>query len=254
MIESVSRAGAGLSPRSAVRGIVGGEVALEGWQPWLAALGLRDGGGGAEFLCGGSLVSPSSVLTAAHCLAGVAGPARLVVLLGRADLAAGGGAEHSVTRITTAPCYTRGRADCDLALVTLARPASQLPVCLGGRAGPGRAGLVTGWGTDRPGGSPSSRARAATLPLLSKTECGAAYPGQGSDPAVLCAGGGPAGRTGLVADACQGDSGGPLVVEQADGSWGLVGVVAGGAGCGDPNRPGLYTRVNNHIAWITQNS
>ena len=44
----------------------------------------------------------------------------------------------------------------------------------------------------------------------------------------------------------QGDSGGPLLCKKV-----LVGVVSGGTGCGDPKKPGVYTRLSDrHLRWI----
>jgi secreted trypsin-like serine protease len=48
----------------------------------------------------------------------------------------------------------------------------------------------------------------------------------------------------------QGDSGGPLLYQQANGRWSVVGIVSGGQGCGDPTKPGIYTRVSAYVDWI----
>lgn len=51
----------------------------------------------------------------------------------------------------------------------------------------------------------------------------------------------------------QGDSGSPLMVQLTNKRWVVAGLVSWGIKCGGPN-PGVYTRVNNYVKWVIENS
>ena len=61
--------------------IVGGSNAVKNVWPWQAAIFISTPEG--NFFCGGTLVSPTKVVTAAHCLEGASS---LTVVLGDHDL------------------------------------------------------------------------------------------------------------------------------------------------------------------------
>jgi trypsin len=106
--------------------------------------------------------------------------------------------------------------------------------------------VVSGWG------SLSLSYGFVTLPselcavevyITSHAECDNAYAAYGGITVnIVCAG-----VTGGGKDACQGDSGGPLVVGGI-----LVGIVSWGAGCAEPDYPGVYSNVAALKSFVTE--
>jgi secreted trypsin-like serine protease len=218
--------------------IVGGYVPHDSQWPWLAAVVIPRG------LCGGTLVAPRLVLTAAHCVVGKRGgvtPARrLAVVLGRPNLASSGGEAIGVAAVVPHAGYDRRSMRNDVALLVLRGSSRQPPATLlpaGTGLGIGTPLTAMGWGATREKGELSTRRLAVDLPLWSDAACGRRV--RGYDPAtMLCAGHVQGG-----ADTCQGDSGGPLMAA-VQGGWRLVGVVSFGDGCARPNSPGVYAWVH----------
>ncbi|GAA4897649.1 serine protease [Streptomyces coeruleoprunus] len=232
--------------------VVGGQPTSASDAPWVVALSSRDRFGGTRSgqFCGGVLVAPTKVATAAHCLReDVLGerPGDIrdfKVIVGRTELHGSKGQEIPVTGVWTHPSYDPKSNARDLAVLTLARalPAGYvLPVAEAGDAvhRPGTEAAVYGWGDTTGIGTYAHTLRSARVSVLPDGACAQAYPQAGGRTAyqsdsMLCAGVPQGGR-----DACQGDSGGPLV---ADGR--LVGLVSWGSGCGRADSPGVYTKVS----------
>ncbi|MEJ1284854.1 coagulation factor XII (Hageman factor) [Cricetulus griseus] len=92
----------------------------------------------------------------------------------------------------------------------------------------------------------------AQVPFISQERCSSAdVHGDAILPGMLCAGFLEGGT-----DACQGDSGGPLVCEEGAEEHRLTlrGIISWGSGCGDRNKPGVYTDVANYLAWIQEHT
>ncbi|KUH37460.1 MULTISPECIES: S1 family peptidase [Streptomyces] len=240
------------APAAADGGVVGGHTAQVADAPWVVALSSRDrfGRTRAGQFCGGVVIAPAKVATAAHCLRedvlGVA-PDRLEdlkVIAGRSSLLGPGGYEVPVSAIWINPAYDPDSNSGDVAVLTLAQRLPDgytIPVARAGDAAytPGTAATVYGWGDTTGQGTYASRLHAAEVSVLPDESCARAYPA-GKGPAryradtMLCAGTDQGGR-----DACQGDSGGPLVAHGR-----LIGLVSWGSGCGRADSPGVYTRAS----------
>ena len=227
--------------------IIGGREAVPGAWPWQAAL-LFDPDNGRSQFCGGALIDPNWVLTAAHCVVDWNAATTLYVLVGRHDLSSNAGSVVAVTRILVHPQYNDGNSDADIALLQLARPLADTTVSLATVPfAAGDVATVIGWGTTVEGVSSSAPdvLMQVEVPIVSTTACTAAYGGS-ITANMLCAGRGGA-------DSCQGDSGGPLMVPSAAPSgWTQIGVVSFGNGCGRAEFPGVYARVAPFVDWIAQ--
>ena len=228
--------------------IVGGRPVAIADHPWQVAL-LDAGSSAPSQFCGGSLVAPDAVVTAAHCIDNwfVAGdPAKVDVLVGTKDLSSGG-ERLKVRSVAVHPNWNGRTNDYDVAVLRLATPAAQgqsVPIDPAPIATLPKAGTwVTGWGVTSEGGSASDELLGAEVPVVTNEVCRRpeSY-GNGITDRMLCAGE----REGGV-DSCQGDSGGPLTHRGR-----LIGIVSWGIGCARRLKYGVYTRVSSVAPWIQQ--
>ncbi|MDH6136060.1 secreted trypsin-like serine protease [Kitasatospora sp. MAA4] len=241
----------GAAPAQADRRIIGGAADSTEQHPWVVAISSRPQFGEARSgqFCGGTLVSPTKVVTAAHCLydESTGRPTDrpgLTVIVGRTDLTTRAGSEVAVSNVWIHPQYSFEQNMQDVAVLTLAVPQNGVPVLpmvAQGDQGPyavGTRAQVYGWGDTTGRANYAAALREVDVPIVADDVCARDYPG-GPDGAydargMVCAGEARGGK-----DACQGDSGGPLVVEGH-----LVGLVSWGAGCAEARHPGVYTRLS----------
>jgi len=185
--------------------------------------------------CGGTLIGPDIVLGAAHCNEQLG-----LVTIGSTSV--------NVTEQRTHPQNNKETKEYDFALYRLEFPVSTPGATIQvhtDNAIPSTGQLLTiiGKGLTSSGGSPSGEIRHVVVPVKSNEVCKAAYAEYNYNSDVMFC----AGQEGK--DACQGDSGGPIVIRNGTKPI-LAGVVSWGIGCGRPEYPGVYARVDKAITWI----
>uniref|UniRef100_A0A3Q0R2L5 Ovochymase 1 n=1 Tax=Amphilophus citrinellus TaxID=61819 RepID=A0A3Q0R2L5_AMPCI len=222
--------------------IIGGQEAWAHSWPWQVSLQLD-----SMPACGGAIISPLWVTSAAHCFIRHTKASLWTVLAGKHDLDNPEEPQQQVRLGSTV--YNTQSKESDVALLKLEKPLefnhfvrpidiwmTPLPLLM--------KCTITGWGSTRENGPRVNRLQEVNVTILPSDDCNQYYLGR-IRPSMFCAGKDEGG-----VDACQGDSGGPLSCFTGT-RYELAGLVSWGVGCGRAKRPGVYTRVQEHAQWMS---
>ncbi|XP_077925873.1 coagulation factor XI isoform X5 [Halichoerus grypus] len=201
--------------------IVGGTASVPGEWPWQITLHITSPT--QRHLCGGSIIGNQWILTAAHCFDEVESPKILRVYSGilnqsevKKDTSFFG-----VQEIIIHDQYEVAENGYDIALLKLETAINYT-------------------------GKIQNTLQKANIPLVTTEECQIRYRRHKITNKMICAGYKEGGK-----DACKGDSGGPLSCKHNE-VWHLVGITSWGEGCGQRERPGVYTNVVKYVDWILE--
>ncbi|XP_053088285.1 plasminogen activator, urokinase a [Pangasianodon hypophthalmus] len=239
--------------------IIGGSRASIESQPWQAAIFRGD-----LFICGGTLIAPCWVLSAAHCfpLSKRATRGQYSVYLGKdatnqTDLRKE--QKFEVAKFVLHQEYDEDDFNNDIALLQIVdsngQCAQKTPSVRTACLPPahhmmpyGSFCYISGYGNERNGESfrYSRYMKEAQVQILSPSKCEGGYYGKRITENQFCAA-----SPKWTEDACQGDSGGPLLCE-VNGRMFLFGVISWGEGCATKSKPGVYTKVTNYNNWIAK--
>lgn len=234
--------------------IVNGTPASVNEYPYFAAIQTSSGG----TFCGGTLISPTKVISAAHCFDPVPAPSTRRVRIGGTTLSGSDQGEiRNLSSIVVQPTFDGNFCGSnvpqnDIAILTLSEPSTKPWTRIANIFIPpeNESLRIVGHGHTTEGGSGSNSLLEADVPKRTDAQMNTAY-GSCFDAATMFGAGPLAGGT----DACQGDSGGPILDPNGERWHPLRGVVSWGNGCARPDFPGVYAEAydNPQLSFIEAN-
>jgi secreted trypsin-like serine protease len=235
--------------------IVGGASADPAQWPYAVAIFRR-----GHMHCSGSVIAPTKVLTAGHCVAGFNLTSFQVIVARPVLRDVSVGQSIGVVSGRVHPDFEQTGLH-DVAILNLAQPTSAAPIALAtpeqsaATAAPGAQLSVAGYGATNAFGTHLSGFLKATVEQVQTDQrCLKAYTRDLFAPeSMICALGARrkhGGRCKIHSSACSGDSGGPLVAGTPTGPVEVGTVSFGGALCGLPAAPSVYSRVSGSLDFI----
>ncbi|XP_065334592.1 brachyurin-like [Cloeon dipterum] len=233
--------------------IIGGNIATPGQFPYQVGLFI-DGSG----FCGGSLISDTVILTAAHCVDGI----RIFEAhLGAHDIYDMNEPNRVIVISTDGVAHENfnpATIDNDIAIVRLGFPVGgfgispvRLPAfSLVNETFSGDRVRVSGWGrTSDATSGVSPELKYVDVSVIDNSQCQAYY-GNIINESKICVD-----TNGGTEGTCHGDSGGPLVIQESDGEYTEIGIVSFGSvdGC-ESGFPAAFTRVTEYLEWLEINA
>ncbi|XP_030369207.1 serine protease gd-like [Scaptodrosophila lebanonensis] len=235
-----------------------GTNVAHGKLPWMAAI-FEKQTNGLVYFCGGTLLSQSTVVSAAHCfrLKNNLPASRTIVSLGRVSLDDyKNGVLSEIEVIVQHEEYQSDNfSDADIALLKLVERVTFTefikPICLWNEnyrldLPTGEKSYVAGWGADQDGNANTKIAKMTDTDILSESDCLRRLPTRRVTPRTICA------ENKVGAGPCTGDSGSGLMLNE-NNVWVLRGIVSAGQtraqGC-DLSKPVIYCDLAKHIQWV----